>query len=195
MKKSSTVIRVNPDAQVAGRQRLRPPSSLSSDPRGPTDPVRYELPFPPDAVFEQVDALFGALANETRLRLLLALHPCIEPPEVPEPTSRCAHELHDQHDLPARRELCVCDLAAVAGASQSMTSHQLHILRRARLVDFRRVGKHALYRLSDGPHAHLLAHLLLDALHYVRMATPTTPHSALGPSLRSAVGSRVGARE
>lgn len=49
----------------------------------------------------------------------------------------------------------------------SMTIHQLHILRRARLVEFRRLGKHALYRLSDGPHAHLL----LDVLGHARTAT------------------------
>jgi DNA-binding transcriptional ArsR family regulator len=116
--------------------------------------------------------LFGLLANGTRLKLLLALHPRIEPVEVSELTSRC---LHDEPDDVSNRELCVCDLAMVAAASQSRTSHQLHLLRQARLVEFRRTGKHALYRLSDGPHAHLL----LDALEYVRSAKMTVCDSSV----------------
>jgi DNA-binding transcriptional ArsR family regulator len=88
-------------------------------------------------------ALFAVLSNVTRLKLLLALEPGTYHP---------------------RRELCVCDLAAVADASQSMTSHQLRLLREAGLVVHRREGKLALYRLADGP----MRHLLRDALEHVR---------------------------
>lgn len=73
---------------------------------------------------------FSVLANPTRLRLLLALEP-----KRGEPSP----------------ELCVCDLAAIAGASESMTSHQFRLLRAAGLVRVRRQGKLALYSLSDGP--------------------------------------------
>ncbi len=46
-------------------------------------------------------------------------------------------------------ELCVCDIGEVLGASQSAVSHQLAVLRAARLVAFRRDGKTVYYRLAD----------------------------------------------
>lgn len=47
------------------------------------------------------------------------------------------------------RELCVCDLAAVIGCSDSSVSHQLRILRTMKLVKFRRDGKVLYYSLDD----------------------------------------------
>ena len=47
-------------------------------------------------------------------------------------------------------ELCVCDLAAVLGMTQSAVSHQLATLRHARLVRTRRDGKVVYYSLDDG---------------------------------------------
>lgn len=47
------------------------------------------------------------------------------------------------------RELCVCDLAAVIGASDSAVSHQLRILRIQKLVKNRRDGKILYYSLID----------------------------------------------
>jgi ArsR family transcriptional regulator len=75
-------------------------------------------------------AIFDALSDPTRLRILLAL---------------------------AERELCVCDLAAIAGISQSGVSHQLRLLRALDLVTFRREGKRAVYRLADDHVGTLLA--------------------------------------
>ncbi|PKQ14887.1 MAG: hypothetical protein CVT67_11930 [Actinobacteria bacterium HGW-Actinobacteria-7] len=49
----------------------------------------------------------------------------------------------------AREELCVCDLAEVAGISQSGASHQLRLLRDRGLVAYRRDGQRAVYRLAD----------------------------------------------
>jgi DNA-binding transcriptional ArsR family regulator len=46
-------------------------------------------------------------------------------------------------------ELCVCDLVAALGMSQSAVSHQLAVLRGARLVRYRREGKMVLYSLGD----------------------------------------------
>src|SRR6185437_7513509 len=85
----------------------------------------------------QVAELLAILANPTRLTMLLALQP-------------------EARDKPA--ELCVCDLATVTGASKSLTSHQLRLLRAAGLVRQRRAGKLSFYRLSDGP----LISLLID---------------------------------
>jgi len=93
---------------------------------------------PDQDVVTHAAGLLGLLGNPTRLNILLALH------------SRRANK---------NAELCVCDLAVVARASKSMTSHQLRLLRAAGLVRQRRAGKMMYYRLSDGPMS-----LGLDAL-------------------------------
>ncbi len=66
--------------------------------------------------------LFKALGDPTRVKILFSL---------------------------ITRELCVCDLSAVLGVSQSAVSHQLKILRTLRLVKFRREGKILYYSLAD----------------------------------------------
>lgn len=96
-----------------------------------------------------------ALANETRLHLMLAL---IENAD--------------------ESELCVCDLARIAGASPSMTSHQLRILREAGLVTFRRQGKRILYRCA----ASYVSHLLLDARQHVEVRTAAHDDESAGAS-------------
>ena len=47
------------------------------------------------------------------------------------------------------REICVCDLAESLGMTQSAVSHQLKILKTARLVKARRDGKQMIYSLAD----------------------------------------------
>ena len=46
-------------------------------------------------------------------------------------------------------EMCVCDLSQLLGMSVSAVSHQLRILRQARLVRYRREGKTVFYALAD----------------------------------------------
>lgn len=46
-------------------------------------------------------------------------------------------------------EMCVCDLAALLGVSQSRVSHSLRALRQLRLVRHRREGRIAYYALDD----------------------------------------------
>ena len=65
---------------------------------------------------------FSALGDPTRVRILDAL---------------------------SHGELCVCDLAAVLGLSQSAVSHQLRLLRGIRLVRPRRDGRIVFYSLDD----------------------------------------------
>ncbi|MDH5589466.1 MAG: metalloregulator ArsR/SmtB family transcription factor [Gemmatimonadota bacterium] len=81
--------------------------------------------------------VFGMLANPGRLRIVEAL---------------------------SRQELCVCDLSAVTGLSQSAVSHHLRHLRQLRLVAFRKEGRMAYYRLDD---AHV-AQLLHTGLEHIR---------------------------
>jgi ArsR family transcriptional regulator len=64
----------------------------------------------------------------------------------------------------AETELCVCDIQAVLGASQSAVSHQLAVLRAGRLVKTRRDGKTVFYALAD---SHVRA-ILLVGLDHVR---------------------------
>jgi len=51
--------------------------------------------------------------------------------------------------LLGKAELCVCDLAAALGMSQSAVSHQLRTLRDLRLVRWRREGRQIFYKLDD----------------------------------------------
>lgn len=46
-------------------------------------------------------------------------------------------------------ELCVCDLSAILAMSQSAVSHQLRVLKSARLVKNRREGRVVYYSLLD----------------------------------------------
>ena len=94
---------------------------------------------PVDFELARMAELLALLSSATRLKMLLALQP---------------------RKRGARPELCVCDLATVTGASKSLTSHQLRLLRTAGLVAVRRSGKLAYYRLADGPAADLLSNAL-----------------------------------
>ena len=90
----------------------------------------------PDAdAASDLAALFGALGDPTRVRLLAAL---------------------------AAGPLCVCDLAAVLGMTQSAVSHQLRLLRTLGLVRARREGKLVWYALDDD---HVRALLAIGAEH------------------------------
>lgn len=52
-------------------------------------------------------------------------------------------------------ELCVCDIAALLGMTKSAISHQLRILKQARLVKYRRDGKVVYYSLDDDHVTHI----------------------------------------
>lgn len=46
-------------------------------------------------------------------------------------------------------EMCVCDIAALLSMTQSAISHQLRVLKQARLVKYRKEGKIVYYSLDD----------------------------------------------
>jgi len=52
-------------------------------------------------------------------------------------------------DALASGELCVCDIAALVGISESAVSHQLRLLRGMRLVRPRRAGRLVYYAVDD----------------------------------------------
>ena len=47
------------------------------------------------------------------------------------------------------KEMCVCDIADLLGMTHSAISHQLRVLKQARLVKFRKEGKVVYYSLDD----------------------------------------------
>ena len=66
--------------------------------------------------------------------------------------------------LAAEEELCVCDIAEALEMGQSAISHQLRVLRTARLVKFRKEGKEALYSLDE----HNVLTLMAQGLEHVQ---------------------------
>ena len=46
-------------------------------------------------------------------------------------------------------EMCVCDISEKLGMSMSAISHQLRVLKNARLVKYRKQGKSVIYSLHD----------------------------------------------
>src|SRR5512139_1415350 len=73
-------------------------------------------------------------------------------------------------DALAHAELCVCDLAALLGLSESAVSHQLRLLRSMRLVRARREGRMVFYALDD---QHIVA-LFKQGLQHVAEGAPGT---------------------
>ena len=65
----------------------------------------------------------------------------------------------------SKRELCVCDISAVIALGQSAVSHQLRLLRGARVVKHRKEGKMAWYSLDDEHISLLLAHGIEHVKH------------------------------
>ncbi|MDO8964640.1 MAG: metalloregulator ArsR/SmtB family transcription factor [Coriobacteriia bacterium] len=92
--------------------------------------ARAGAALPDDHARARLVGIFAALADPTRLRLLLAL---------------------------AEEPLCVCELTDIAGVSQSGVSHQLRLLRDLDLVAWERDGKRVVYRLADDHVRDLLA--------------------------------------
>lgn len=72
--------------------------------------------------FIRLSDLFKVLGDYTRIKIIYALF---------------------------NKELCVCDIAELLNMSQSSISHQLRILKSARLVKFRKEGKVVFYSLDD----------------------------------------------
>ena len=46
-------------------------------------------------------------------------------------------------------EMCVCDIAQLLGMTQSAISHQRQVLKKSKLVKYRREGKTVFYSLAD----------------------------------------------
>ncbi len=88
-----------------------------------TDAVEdAENKMPDDDTLLEVSDFFKALSDSSRLKIIAAL---------------------------ISQELCVCDISEITGQSQSAVSHQLRVLRAARIVKYRRDGKQVFYSIDD----------------------------------------------
>ena len=58
-------------------------------------------------------------------------------------------------------EMCVCDIAELINATQSAVSHQLRVLKQAKLVKYRKEGKVVYYSLSDR-HVEIIFNMALE---------------------------------
>ncbi len=77
---------------------------------------------PPKVATEHLARFFDVFSDNTRLRILSAL---------------------------SMKELCVADLSFILSMSQSTVSHQLRLLKDARIVGCRRAGKLILYAVVN----------------------------------------------
>lgn len=85
--------------------------------------VRYvSLQMASDGTLERMAELFKAMGDPGRVKILEALR---------------------------ISDLCVFHLAELLGMSSSAVSHQLRVLRAARIVKFRKEGKNVVYSLED----------------------------------------------
>ncbi|MDY4138905.1 MAG: metalloregulator ArsR/SmtB family transcription factor [Eubacteriales bacterium] len=91
--------------------------------------AQVQSALPDDDTLSRLTDLFKAFADGTRIRILYVLF---------------------------EAEVCVCDLARLLGMTQSAVSHQLRILKQARLIKSRRDGKTVFYSLADDHVATLL---------------------------------------
>jgi DNA-binding transcriptional ArsR family regulator len=87
-------------------------------------------------------------------------------------------------DALSQSELCVCDLAALIGLSESAVSHQLRLLRNLRLVKARREGRMVFYALDD---RHIIT-LFRQGLRHVQESVGRPARAAKPSSNRSAQG-------
>lgn len=91
---------------------------------------------PEEEILYDLAELFKVFGDTTRVRILCALF---------------------------ESEMCVCDISVLLNMSQSSISHQLRVLKSAKLVRYRREGKVVYYSLDDEHVKHIfdqgLAHV------------------------------------
>ncbi|WP_139905345.1 ArsR/SmtB family transcription factor [Clostridium thermarum] len=77
---------------------------------------------PQEELLYDLSDLFKVFGDTTRIKILCALF---------------------------QAEMCVCDIAALLNMTQSAISHQLRVLKQARIVKYRKDGKVVYYSLDD----------------------------------------------
>ena len=88
-----------------------------------------KIKLPEEELLYDLGDFFKILGDSTRIKILSALF---------------------------QSEMCVCDLAALLGMTQSAISHQLRVLKQGRLVKHRKEGKVVYYSLDDDHIKHIV---------------------------------------
>lgn len=88
-----------------------------------------KIKLPEEEVLYDLGDFFKILGDSTRIEILSALF---------------------------QSEMCVCDIAALLGMTQSAISHQLRVLKQGRLVKHRKDGKVVYYSLDDDHIKHIV---------------------------------------
>ncbi len=88
------------------------------------------MDMPEEEVLYDLAELFKVFGDTTRIKILYTLY---------------------------ESEMCVCDIAEVLNMTQSAISHQLKVLKQAKLVKNRREGKQIIYSLDDGHIANIIS--------------------------------------
>lgn len=83
---------------------------------------KVQKTIPKQDVLYELSSFFKTLGDVTRVKILIAL---------------------------SRSEMCVCDIASLFNMTDSAISHQLRVLKQARLVKFRKDGQIVYYSLND----------------------------------------------
>ncbi len=102
-----------------------------------TEVARSRAKLPSEDILSQLGDFFRTFGDSTRVRIVSAL---------------------------ISGELCVCDIAAVLDMSVSAVSHQLRVLRQAKIVRTRRDGKQIFYSIED----HHVGILVAVGLEHIR---------------------------
>ena len=97
---------------------------------------RLKNELPDEETTERLSEVFKVFGDNTRIRILWALFD---------------------------HELCVYDISDKVGMSQSAVSHQLRILKNAKLVKSRRDGKQTFYSLDDDHVKTIIEQVLIHA--------------------------------
>ena len=84
---------------------------------------RVNQQMPEDEILFDLAELFKVFGDSTRIKILYLLF---------------------------ESEMCVCDIAQLLKMTQSAISHQLQVLKKSKLVKYRRDGKTVFYSLADG---------------------------------------------
>lgn len=84
--------------------------------------ARVKAVMPEEELLYDLAELFKVFGDTTRIKIICALF---------------------------ESEMCVCDIAILLNMNQSAISHQLRVLKQARLVKYRKEGKVVYYSLDD----------------------------------------------
>lgn len=93
---------------------------------------------PEDQLLDKISDTFKVFGDKTRIKILFVLH---------------------------AKELCVCDIAQLLDMNQSAISHQLRVLKQAKLIRSRRDGKQVFYSLDDSHVRTILSMGMEHAMH------------------------------